>query len=159
MKLDQELRLRQGFQSIAHEALLSIHHTGIRIRRRADEFMREHGVTDVQFNVLTLLLYQGGEEGGLTQIELSRMMLVNRANITSLIDRMERDGLVKRTAVPGDRRSNMIRLTAKGRKVLQSVEDAYYGEVERIMGVMSQTDQRRLVKLLERVRDSIREGK
>jgi DNA-binding MarR family transcriptional regulator len=41
------------------------------------------------------------------------MMMVNRANVTGLVDRLEKAGLVRRTAT-GDRRYNMIKLTDRG---------------------------------------------
>jgi DNA-binding MarR family transcriptional regulator len=152
MSLREELGLKRAFHSLAHEALLSLYHTASRINKRADEFLRAHRLTDVQFNLMLLLLYQGGENGGLTQVELSRMMLVNRANITSLVDRMERGGLVRRTAMPGDRRCNVVRLTDKGRRLITEVEGDYAREVARIMGALSKGELKDLVKDLERVR-------
>lgn len=44
------------------------------------------------------------------------MMLVSRANITGLVDRLERDGLVYREADPRDRRSLRAKITAQGGK-------------------------------------------
>ena len=81
MSLQSELGMRKGFDNPAHEALLNIYYTASRVRKKAGEFFRGFGVTDVQFNVLSLLKHQSGESSGLTQVELSRMMLVNRANI------------------------------------------------------------------------------
>ena len=85
MTLKSELGMRKGFENPAHEALLNIYYTASRARKKAGEFFRLNRLTDVQFNVLSLLRHQSGEIGGLTQVELSRMMLVNRANITTLI--------------------------------------------------------------------------
>ena len=90
MALEQELGLRKPIKLLAHRALLNIYYTASCLKKRADEFFRGFGLTDVQFNVMMLLQYQSGPEGGLSQAQLSDMMLVNRANVTSLIDRMER---------------------------------------------------------------------
>ena len=141
MKLERELQLRNGLQSRPHETLLSIYFTAALLKKRADEFFRDYGTTDVQFNVMMLLHYQSGDQGGLTQVELSRMMLVNRANITSLIDRMEKAALVERTAVPGDRRYYLVRLTDRGRALLRHVEDAYMQMVASLMDGLTDADQ------------------
>src|SRR4030043_335836 len=112
MALEEELKLKKGFDILGHEALLNIYYTANLLKKRADVLFRVSGLTDVQYNVMALLTYQAGEGGGLSQAQLSDMMLVNRANITTLIDRMEKAGLVIRTSA-SDRRTNIIKLTAK----------------------------------------------
>lgn len=156
MGLKEELGLKMPFTVPAHEALLSIFFTGSLIRKRARKFFSAYGVTDVQFNLMMLLMYHSGEDGGLTQADLSRMMLVNRANITSLIDRMEKANLVVRTSVPGDRRYNSVRLTAHGKRVLLDVEEEYAHEVAKIMGVLDDSEVRDLIGDLERIRTNLK---
>jgi len=155
MDLQEELGLKREFRVPVHETLLNIYHTGSRIKKRARKFFSDYGITDVQFNVMELLLYQTDANEGLTQAELSRMMLVNRANITSLIDRMEKANLVVRTAVPDDRRYNAVRLTARGKKVLLDVEEKYAEEVTRIMNPLSNDEMDRLRGMLERIRENL----
>ncbi len=157
MALKDELGLREGFHTLEHEALLNIYFTSSCIKKAATEFFRAYGLTDVQFNLMMLLWYQSPEGGGLTQVDLSRMMLVNRANITTLIDRMEKADLVKRTAAPGDRRCHIVRLTANGEKLLRDVEKAYRENVRSIMGPLNTSQLTRLIAMLERIRTSLTE--
>ena len=152
MSLKTELGMRKGFENPAHEALLNIYYTASRSRKKAGEFFRAHGLTDVQFNVLSLLKHQSGENGGLTQVELSKMMLVNRANITTLIDRMEKAGLVARRPVPDDRRYNIIGLTPHGLKMYQQVAGIYKKKVADIMSALDQNELNALVGILEKIR-------
>jgi DNA-binding MarR family transcriptional regulator len=155
MKLQEELGLRMGFKLSAHEAILNIYYTGERVKKRARKFFSQYGITDVQFNVLRLLYNQTGKEYSLTQAELSKMMLVNRSNVTSLIDRMEKAGLVRRNDVPGDRRYNAIQLTSQGGKILLEVEDKYLKEVTKIMSELTGKETRELIQLLERIRANL----
>jgi DNA-binding MarR family transcriptional regulator len=155
MSLKKELGLKNPFASFPHEALLNIYHTASLLRKKSTDFFRKFEITDVQFNVLNLLYYQGGDENGLSQVELSRMLLVNRSNITSLIDRMEKAEIVKRNCVSGDRRVNMVQLTSKGKKKFEDVEPDYAEEVERIMNILGLHDQKNLVKFLEKIRMQI----
>ncbi len=152
MTLNQELGLRKGIKVLEHEALLNIYYTATCFRKRATEFFRQYSLTDVQFNVLILLAYQSGPEGGLSQAQLSDMMLVNRANITSLIDRMEKAKLVVRTDAAADRRSNIIKMTARGRKLFIAVEPFYARQVREIMSRLNVKEQKKLISSLEKVR-------
>jgi len=155
MSLEHELGFRKPIALLVHEALLNIYFTATCIKKRAAEFLRPFGLTDVQLNVLMLLHHQSASEGGLSQAEISDMMLVNRANITSLIDRMEKAKLVVRTADDDDRRYNIIKLTERGRRLFVKVEPLYAKEVKKAMAVLKDTEQKRLIKMLERVRTNI----
>jgi DNA-binding MarR family transcriptional regulator len=104
---------------------------------------------------MMLLEHQSGRESGLSQARLSDMMLVNRANTTSLIDRMEKTELVVRTPAPADRRANIVKLTDRGKKLLAKVEPLYADEVKRIMAPLKEPEQKRLIKALEKIRAHI----
>ena len=155
MKLEKELGFKQGIKIAEHEALLNIYYTGDILKKRARGFFKKYGITDVQFNLMELLYYQADEKVGLTQGELSRMLLVNRSNMTTLIDRMEKAKLVTRFDVPGDRRYNAIRLTAHGKKALLDVEGKYMDEVKKIIGVLSKSEMGGLIKALEGIRQGL----
>jgi DNA-binding MarR family transcriptional regulator len=82
------------------------------------------------------------------------MMLVNRANITTLIDRMEKASLVLRTSTD-DRRTNIIKLTAKGKKLFEKAEPLYAAMVKQAMAGFNQSQQKNLIISLEKVRTNI----
>jgi len=156
MSLQTELSLKEPITPLARESLLNIYHTANCIKKRADEFFRTFGLSDVQFNVMMLLAYQSGPDGGLSQAQISEMMLVNRANITSLIDRMEKAGLVERTAAPSDRRFNIIKLTDHGRSLLARVEPLYLEEIKQT-AILEPTEQKQLIAMLEKIRHNVSE--
>ena len=157
MSLESELGFVNPIQLLAHEALMSTYHTAACLRKKASEFLSPFGVTDVQFNLMMVLRHQGGSEGGLKQSSISRMMLVNRANITSLIDRMEKAELVVRTDIAGDRRCHLVQLTEHGLALLDKIEPLYAREVERIMAVVDESTQRQLIDMLDKIRARARE--
>jgi MarR family 2-MHQ and catechol resistance regulon transcriptional repressor len=157
MALKEELGLKRGYAGSGHEALLNIYYTASMMKKRADEFFGRFGLTDVQFNLMSLLHYESGKEKGLSQVQISDMMLVNRANITSLIDRMEKAGFVVRTAADNDRRFNIIKLTANGRKLFIKVEPHYIEQVRQVMSSITQTELKQLTNMLEKIRAKLRE--
>jgi len=185
MALKEELGLKTDFASPAHEALLNIYYTASIMKKRADDFFGQFGLTDVQFNLMNLLYYesgstgspqrssppggkahstssprlssgQAGQEGGLSQAQISNMMLVNRANITSLVDRMEKAELVSRTAHANDRRYNIIKLTSKGKNLYTKVEPHYLKQVKEAMAPLDAAELKRLAGMLEKVRRTLR---
>jgi DNA-binding MarR family transcriptional regulator len=64
-----------------------------------------------RFDVMSAL-YRN--QRGLKMSELSRMLLVSNGNVTGIVDRLSKDGLMLRENVPGDRRAYRVRLTQKG---------------------------------------------
>jgi DNA-binding MarR family transcriptional regulator len=156
MALKEELGLKRGFIDTAHEAILNIYFTASMMKKRADAFFGQFGLTDVQFNLMELLRYQSGKEGGLSQAQISDMMLVNRANITSLVDRMEKVGLVTRTAHSNDRRYNIIKLTSKGEKLFTKVEPHYKEQIHKAMSSLGEPELKKLMASLEKVRGTLR---
>ena len=155
MGLKEELGLKTDFTSPAHEALLNIYYTASIMKKRADDFFGQFGLTDVQFNLMNLLYYESGKEGGLSQAQISDMMLVNRANITSLVDRMEKAELVSRTAHANDRRYNIIKLTSKGKNLYTKVEPHYLKQVKEAMAPLDAAELKRLAGMLEKVRRTL----
>lgn len=155
ISLEDEIGFGKPIILPPHKALLSIYYTATRLRKRAAEFLRPFGLTDVQFNLLMLLQHQSTPGDGMSQAQISDMMLVNRADITSLIDRMERTGLVVRTPAPSDRRCNIIKLTDRGKQILAQIEPLYTKEVKRIMAGLNDKEQAKMMQALEKVRISI----
>lgn len=155
MSLEKELGFRHPIKIAPHRTLLNIHYTASLIKKFADEFFKVHGLTDVQFNVLILLTTQVDEKGGLSQVELSRMMLVNRANVTSLIDRMEKGSLVVRVASHDDRRYKIVKLTPHGKRKFQKMAKLYHEKIREIMGILNRKEQNDLVAKLEALRENV----
>lgn len=155
MSLERELDLIKPVASLGHNALLNVYYTAACLKKKAGEFFLPFGLTDVQFNLMMLLEHQGGPDGGLSQARISRMMLVNRANITMLIDRMEKAELVVRTTARADRRYNIIKLTDRGKKLLEQAEPLYIKEVKRIMAALKETEQKNMSVMLEKIRNNV----
>ena len=155
MSLQVDLHLVKPFSLSGHEAVLSIYYTASCLKKRVDQTLDAVGLTDVQFNLMMLLKYQTSGEQGLSQTQISEMMLVNRANITTLVDRMEKAGVVRRRGSAVDRRCKVIGLTEHGTRLLEKIEPLYAGEVLRIMDVLDEMAQMRLIEALECVRKNI----
>ena len=97
--------------------------------RESQRLFRPHGVTGAQYNVLNAL---AENPGGLSQRELSDWLVVDRSNVTGLLDRMEKAGWVRRTDHPEDRRVYRVVLTPAGRALWQRVTPRYLAVVRQV---------------------------
>lgn len=97
-------------------------------------FFAQWDLSPSQFNVLNLLR---GNPSGVSQIELSRDLIMHRSNVTGLVDRLETRGLVKRTADPKDRRVYRVVLTTAGNALLEKILPTYYQAAEDVWDGLS----------------------
>ncbi|HDS85060.1 MAG TPA: MarR family transcriptional regulator, partial [Phycisphaerales bacterium] len=151
--LQEELHLDKPLAFVEHEALLNLYYTAAKLKKRAGEFFGPYGLTDVQFQLLMLLRHQGGKQG-LSQARLSELMQVNRANVTGLVDRLERESFVRRTAAE-DRRYNIIQLTDKANRLLDKIDVVYGREVKTVMGALSQNELTALIRACGKLRENL----
>ncbi len=154
MNLKKELNSSRSFSTSEHEMGLNIILTGTLIAKEGDRILRPYGLTDSQFQILALLRDKA-KNSAMTQTELGNILLVNRSNITGLIDRMEKAGWVKRKPDTKDRRVNKVSLTRKGQSVLTKAEKTYQKRMADLIGSMSKRDYQQLAKSLLKLRDKI----
>jgi DNA-binding MarR family transcriptional regulator len=93
-------------------------------------------------------------EDGQTLASLSRRMLVTAGNLTGLVDRAERDGVVERRADPRDRRVSRVYLTPKGRSLAARLFPRHAARVEALFGALDRRELSELLRLLGKVRDA-----
>src|SRR5262245_27516051 len=75
---------------------------------------RDPGLTETQFGVLEALYHLGP----MPQARLCEKLLVSGSNLTTVIDNLEKGGLVRRDPNPDDRRAYLIKLTESGRSAI-----------------------------------------
>ncbi|MFC1879479.1 MarR family winged helix-turn-helix transcriptional regulator [Chloroflexota bacterium] len=94
------------------------------------------------------VLYALKDGKSLSPTELRRYVFTGLSNLTTLIDRMERDGLVQRERDHEDRRRVCVHLTEKGKLAWKDTAPAHYDWVESTMSVLSEQELGELTRLL-----------
>ena len=155
MSLAKEIKMQCEINTKRHEALLNIVRTGNVIWTLSDGFFSPFDLTEAQYNILIVLKL---ENKRLNQVEIGERLISSRANITLILDKMEKKGLVKRERIENDRRVLMVDLTAKGRKMVDRVEEKYVTEVERLMACLTESECKAMSRLLEKLRATLRRG-
>ena len=155
MNLKEELGLDQTIETMEHECLLNVLYTATMLYKASYIYFRQYGITDAQFNVLIQLQYE--KQQGLSQTDLGRRLVVNKADMTGIIDRLEKAGLVRREDHPKDRRINIIKITRKGRDIVNKLEPGYFTGVKKAMSGMSKNDMKTIIKGMEKIRENVRQ--
>ena len=112
---------RQAIQHIVtaiRQLVSSIHHNSSMLKKY-------YGLTGPQSEALRTL----DDYGPMSSAELSRRLYVTPSNVTGIIDRLEKKGLVERIRKPKDRRISLITLTEKGRSLYQSLPASIEGKL------------------------------
>ncbi|MFY8001942.1 MAG: MarR family winged helix-turn-helix transcriptional regulator [Candidatus Kapaibacteriota bacterium] len=135
-----------------HEALMSVWWTSLMLKKISTKIFQPELASEAQFNILVLLKEANKP---MTQNDLSRKLLVDKSNITGLLDRLEKQGLLVRTSVEGDRRSYHIELTREGRRVVNKLDKRYTSAVESVMNELSPEEHEVLINLTKKVRSGI----
>ncbi len=130
--------------------LLKAHGLALRVLRRRPPA----DLTLPQFDVLAQLARR---PDGMRSSELTRELLVTAGNVTGLVARLGRLGLVERLAVPGDRRAVRIRLTARGRRMMAKALPRHRREVAQLFAALPARDLASLRELLGRLGASLEE--
>lgn len=121
---------------IGYECVIQVLQTANVLWRESRRFFRPFGITEAQFNVIHLL----GKNGGMSQRELSDLLVVDRSNVTLLLDRMAKQGLILRQDVPGDRRAYKIVLTKSAEQLWKKILPHYKKAIEAVTKEMSEKD-------------------
>lgn len=114
----------------------------LRVTRAAEadlrEFLRtEHASTLPRFDVLAAL---HRADGPMTMSDLSRQLLVSNGNTTTVVDRLEADGLVTRTPLATDRRIVHAELTAAGRAHFELLAADHEARIDRLFADITAAD-------------------
>jgi len=116
----------------------------IRLQRRVDHARRQYQIdvwmdlplTIAQLKSLLFIRNQGSTTSG----KLAAALGVTPTNITGIVDRLIRQGLVSRTEDPGDRRVLLLRVTGKGEELTARLRERRRGYMTEVLGHMDDED-------------------
>ena len=149
MKLS-ELIKQERFKSTDQEALLNVLVTSSWILTEMAATMAPYGVTPVQYNVLRIL--RGSHPQTLTCSALGQRLLDRTPDVTRLLNRLERHGLICRARAEHDRRVVEVGITEAGLALLDRMSDDIEAAERRLTGHLSPGEHQHLSRLLERMR-------
>lgn len=123
------------------------------VTRQAEGSLREflrtrHETTLPRFDVMAALYRR---RDGVTMSELSRMLLVSNGNATTVVDRLEKDGYVRRTQSETDRRTVFVALTPEGLASFETLATGHEAEVNQLFANLTESDLDTLTDIFKRM--------
>ena len=110
-------------------------------------YLKGHDLSMGKMNILIAIKHHGGDEG-IRQVEVSQHLIVTPSNMTKMIDKLENERLVTRSALVGDRRVNIVKITKKGSDLLDSIWEGYNDQLKQATGSLNKDKQKQLASLL-----------
>ena len=118
----RELKQKGAFTSREQEVLLGIRIAAARITEPWDKVLKvTANLTPNQYNVLRIL--RGSHPARLACGDISQRMITRDPDITRLVDRLSRLGLVSRARGRRDRRVVEVGISEKGQQILRTLDD------------------------------------
>ncbi len=141
---------RKKIGSLEESTFLELLRTCELLSRGPARVLKQADVSSTQYNVLRIL--RGAPEG-LACGEIGNRMITKDPDITRLLDRLEKRGLVARCRENEDRRTVMTRITNKGLELLARLDAPVQAEHQRQLGHLGRERMRKLTELLRACRD------
>jgi DNA-binding MarR family transcriptional regulator len=148
--LEKHRRRFPRFKPLNAQVLFAVRALAQRINDDATERLAEVGLTARQYNYLAVIYV----EERVTPNEIGTLIHTANPTVTSMLNALERDGLVVREQHPEDGRSSVVTLTARGKALYEKAFQLHHDPIEETMAVLSAHERTKLVDILVRLGDS-----
>lgn len=134
-------------QKLALDTFIKLMRATNSVSSRIHQPLQVDNLTQSQFGVLEALHHLGP----LSQGELGEKILKSNANLTTVVDSLEKKELVTRRRCEKDRRRVEVELTLSGRKLISRVFPRHAEQISEAFAVLSVAEQKELGRLLKRL--------
>ncbi|HEY7159199.1 MAG TPA: MarR family transcriptional regulator [Gemmataceae bacterium] len=146
----RQARAGRRFDSLEQEVFLGLWRTYDRLRALEDELFDRHDLTPQQYNALRLL--RGEHPGTLRTLDLAARLVSRAPDITRLLDKLERRGLIERDRPADNRRVVHVGITAAGIALLDKLREPLRACHAQQLGHLSRKELEELIALLRAAR-------
>ncbi len=137
----------EDLKNLALDLCEKISKVNDKFRKVQAKQMFKQKLTSPQFGVLEILY----KSGPLSLKKISDEMMVTGANITCVVDNLEKEGFVIRIHSKTDRRVILAELTDSGRNKIESILPEYYQNISAMVSSLSENEQKEFISLLDKL--------
>ena len=130
-------------------AFIALQRAANRLAQQGEQLLKPYGLSGAQYNVLRIL--RGAEPDGLACSAIGERMISHDPDMTRMLDRMEKRGLITRARQSDDRRVVKARITATGLEKLKKLDAPVRGWHKRQFAHMSAGKISSLTALLDEI--------
>ena len=138
---------QRAWRTLSDEAVVSLLVAADQLEQTVLPVWERHGITADQYNVLRIL--RGVHPDGHPRCEIARRMIHRAPDVTRMLDRLERQGLVARVRNPDDRRESVATITRKGLALLERVDPDVHAVQQSVTQGLNERELRELVRLCD----------
>ena len=139
------------FDPLSQRLFLAFIRASITLKLSLDRRMRSYGITSPAYGVLSLLETVPGR--CLPMNDISRRTWVTAANVTGVVDTLQKKGFVLRRPHPRDRRVILVGLTPRGRQRLARILPRQFNFIRGLFAIFNERERNELLGFLERFRE------
>ncbi len=145
--MSRSVRPKNSTPLLEEQTFVALMRAADHAQRRVAEMLKEHELSPTQYNALRIL--RGAGPDGLPCTEIGERMINRDPDITRLMARLEKRGLVERSRQKQDRRVIKARITERGLTLLNEMDPAVNEFQRRLLGHMGERKLTALIRLLE----------
>lgn len=149
MRIEEAIKQGKPFRSERHRAIVNLIFTYNFLMERHRDFFKPYGITTQQFNVLRIL--KGQYPKAVTNSDIRERMLDKMSDISRIIDRLEKKGLVIRSDCPSDRRLVDVLISQEGLSLLMKIEVEEH-QFDNLVVNLSDNEAKTFNELLDKLR-------
>ncbi|WP_232696267.1 MarR family winged helix-turn-helix transcriptional regulator [Brevibacillus daliensis] len=112
-----------------------------------NKFLRQYGLNPTEFGVLEVLYHKGG----MPLQQIGEKILISSGNITYVIDKLEKRGLLLRKPCKADRRVIYAELTEEGHKLIAEIFPLQHQNLEESLQGLTLEEKRQIIPLLKKL--------
>jgi DNA-binding MarR family transcriptional regulator len=152
--VDQWAAVRPDLDASPVLVIGRLHRVALALTTELVKVYNAHGLGEGDFDMLATLR-RTGEPYELTPTELMDQTMVTSGAVTKRLDRLEESGLVERRVSDGDRRSRIVALTDKGRRLIDRAVPEHFANEARLLEPLTASERRTLATLLGKLGGSL----
>lgn len=150
MSIDKDIN-QTKFRSDKQKVIINIIYTSYWINEKIKSVLDKEDITPQQFNILRILRGAGKP---ISTLQIRQRMMDKMSDTSRIVDRLLVKKLVKKIVCPGDKRMVDVSITAKGAKLLESI-DGSADEWDAIASSLTKADAAAMNGLLDKMRQSL----
>jgi DNA-binding MarR family transcriptional regulator len=128
-----------------------LYHTAQTMTVHAEKVLKPYDLTVEQLHLLKNI----PEETALSQNQLCELVQKSAANVTRILDRLERKGCIKREKNPADRRVTLLFLTSQGKELIAEMSMFLQAFSDQLTMGISKKEQETFIRLLHKIQDNL----
>ncbi len=139
--------------SLENQAWRSLARTYKTVYFHINSDLRQYGLTPPQYTVLRTIWRSPG--GLLPMNEIGKEMVVTFANITTIVDNLEKRSYVRRVRDEHDRRVVRVQLLSQGENLVKRIYTSHHKQIEKLLSALKERELEALIDYTTRIRDRI----